>query len=84
MKILTKSCLAAAFTASFLLSCCTENNAEAAGEEIGGEETAEEAGVPVIEVTDDVTESEPVSPEPDIPQPRAPEIELPADEYKQD
>ena len=34
MKILTKSCLAAAFTASFLLSCCTENNAEAAGEEI--------------------------------------------------
>ena len=34
MKILTNSCLAAAFTASFLLSCCTENNAEAAGEEI--------------------------------------------------
>lgn len=34
MKILTKSCLATAFTASFLLSCCTENNAEAAGEEI--------------------------------------------------
>ena len=34
MKILTKSCLAAAFTASFLLSCCTKNNAEAAGEEI--------------------------------------------------
>lgn len=34
MKILTKSCLAAAFTASLLLSCCTDNNAEAAGEEI--------------------------------------------------
>ena len=34
MKILTKSCLAAAFTASLMLSCCTENNAEAAGEEI--------------------------------------------------
>lgn len=34
MKILTKSCLAAAFTATLMLSCCTEKNAEAAGEEI--------------------------------------------------
>lgn len=57
---------------------------EAAGEEICVEETAEEAGVPVIEVTDDAAESEPVSPEPDMPQPRAPEIELPEDEDKQD
>ena len=44
---------------------------------------AEESAVPVLEVKEDKTVDEPVTPEPDLQEPQAPEMELPGEEEKE-